>query len=133
MRLYKDIFSKCKIYACGGISIILVTSHFAQKRHFFNQISKNCTAVSFYSNKLKLWNYTNKRLIFNGLKVYFDTMPITCSNSPSQSSQMSKKNEKSILLCRDLKKPYFCKKSLKLQNIYGNTRYIKISCKYNHF
>ena len=67
---------------------------FAQKIHFFTQILKNCTAVSFYSNKLKLSKNTDKCIIFKGLKVYFDPMPITCSNSPSQSSQMSKKNEK---------------------------------------
>ena len=99
----------------------------------FTQILKNCTAVSFYSNKLKLSKNTDKCIIFNGLKVYFDPMPITCSNSPSQSSQMSKKNEKYILLYRDLEKAYFCKIPFKFQNIFENTLNIKFSCKYDHF
>ena len=112
IRIYMDVSIKFKIFACGSIFIKLVTSYFAQKIHFFTQISKNCTAVSFYSNKLKLSNNTDKCIIFNGLKVYFDPMLITCSNSPSQSSQMSIKKRKIDSPLQRLGKSLFLQKAI---------------------
>ena len=80
-RMRRHIYKTCDVKFCP-------------KNPFFTQISKNCTAVSFYSNKLKLSKNTYNCIKFNGLKVYSDPMHITCSNSPSHSSQMSKTIEK---------------------------------------